>query len=381
MITGLAPVATSGRYEDLERRRTQWDPRWANIDLDAGYTEFTYTDDNDVAITPNPYLMPVACTGSRQNGAVYYFSDAVPYRLYKKTITNGVVGNAEVVRDFTLLGDSTPRHGYLSINEETGAAFYGTYQSWAGYLSPSIETPPTITTPNNLWSSNHHIHAPWINNKILIGNRLYDGNNLSYVTVPVLGMASAHTMTGDAQGGIFIQQGFIANPSTVYSYDMANNTLTSLFSIQAGDNASRRPLVRDTAADSFLTKISLAERTQIGRTTDGVTFSSPLSGGSQGVWNNRFFPHINTLWTMGRNSGAITYGMWWNGNTDTVGNAATADSLFPGYLPNYFYAGKQMLVNGNRLWDIVPNSYGLREAPNDGKLYGRKNRQWVEIVI
>ena len=93
--------------------------------------------------------------------------------------------------------------------------------------------------------------------------------------------------------------------------------------------------------------------TVIKRTADGINWTAvPGNTSAYGQWYNNLFQHIN-----------INYAnrAYWDGNSDAVGNTLNNNTMFPGYLgnvqPEYyclFYAGKKMLVNGNRLWDIVP---------------------------
>jgi hypothetical protein len=114
--------------------------------------------------------------------------------------------------------------------------------------------------------------------------------------------------------------------------------------------ASQRVVVRDSARDTFLTLTDATATSPVSRTIDGVNFSNPPTGTNPGGWSARMFPHINVLWSRPVYASA---GVWWNGEPDTIGNIATAGSLFPGYVYGHFYAGKKMLVNGNRLWDVI----------------------------
>ena len=331
---------------------TQWHPRWAKIDVDAGYTEFTYTDELGASVSPVIADQTVACIGNRQNGIIYYFASGA---MFRKVISNGVVGNAEK------LWDSSIAVRNLSINEETGAVFMANDNQWSSKIVSSIETADSVSWQTDL----HHLwQSPfpcWVQNKLLASNRLYDGSDLSYKNVPGLSLLQNNALFGDSTA-LFIQQGSSSNsPLPVFRYNIDANTVEAMFtpSPQGAFSAgTRRQVVYDSKTSTFLLPNAATAAAPIMRTTDGVTLGTPPVGNNPGGWSNRFFPHINILWSRPLYANA---GVWWDGDNDTIGNVTTANSLFPGYVggnSTCFYAGKHMLVNGNRLWDIVKKTKG-----------------------
>jgi len=343
-----------------------WHPRWAMIDVEGGYTEFQYTDENGSPVTPVLNDMAVACVGSRQNGTIYYF--ARPF-MYKKHIVDGVVDATA-----TVLWHRDENVATISINEETGATFLAQRQSWNAQVIRSIESStPFAWLVDNYYGNSSVTCALWVNNKILLGHRLYDGTTLSYTNIMSLATTGITRnlqtiLQGNSRDGFFIQEVSRLYSSTIHtnvpvhfrvrSYNMDRNTSSVLFNFDTPDtivSAGFPIVVRDASNDSFLVQGNFTNGGGIVRTTDGRNFSDPLPGTPPATlnWSCRHFQHININWSVGKNFTSST-GTWWDGNTNRVGATATANSLFPGYINGHFYAGKKMLVNGNRLYDIVP---------------------------
>jgi len=317
---------------------TQWDARWAKIDVDAGYTTINYTDENGVPVTPVAANMTVCCVGTRASGKVYYYVSGNQYQL---DLATGVV---------SLLWSSATNYTRFSINEETGAVFAGA--SWDGRIAPSIET--FLSAPNlsaSVGSMTALAGPMWVDNMILTGNRLRDSSGEVVHTLPAGIGASTYrstVFTGNSKDGYFLcdTDGSNAYPRRLYRYNLENNTADFMFETSQVD---MNHLVVDSVNSAGIRKVNNVA--EVCRTYDGVNFNAPLLGATaNGTYlQNRCFQHIGMNIVPGQ--------VWWNMNDDTVGLTSTANSLFPGYVTGHFYAGKQMLVNGNRLWDIVPKPH------------------------
>jgi hypothetical protein len=247
---------------DTTENLTQWHPRWAKIDIDAGYTEFTYTDELGASVSPAIAYQPVACVGNRQNGIIYYFASST---MFRKVITNGVVGNAE-----KLWVHSNNTIGNLSINEETGAVFMADSNSWLSKIVFSIETADTVAWQSSL----HHMwQSPfpcWIQNKLLSSSRLYDGSDLSYITVPGIGgIQQNNALFGDSTA-LFIQQSIASTPVPIFRYNLNINTTEELFRPNpqgSFQSVTHRQAVYDSKTSTFLLPNDATVTAPIMRTT------------------------------------------------------------------------------------------------------------------
>jgi hypothetical protein len=328
---------------------TTWHPKWAKIDYEAGSTTFTYTDVNGATVTPgsSSSYSSVACIGNRTNGAVYYYASNT---MYKKNIVNGVIGNAEV------LWTSDWGTFHLRINEETGAAGI-TNGSTSFRIAPSVEElgdAATLTTGLAGFEATGH---GWRKGLIQMGQYLFNSQGEAVRQLPSnIGITSYNScvLEGNDTDGWFIHTG----AHRFFAYDWESNTAEQIFttttqnvSDQTGMRTVNQNAVIDAERGALLFGIgggvgSTTEDRTVWRTSDGITLI-PVAGtlGGYGGWVHSFFPHVNFN---------VRYRNYWNGNTDTVGGIA-ANCLFPGMVSSdYFYAGKYMLVNGTRLWEIVP---------------------------
>jgi hypothetical protein len=368
---GKRVVKKDGVFQTVWQRPTannltQWHPRWAKIDTDAGYTAFTFTNELGNTVTPNPGLTSyaaVSCTGDRQNGAIYYY---VSPKMYKKPIVNGVVGSAVVCWD-----DSTATNNFR-INEETGAVRMRCSDS-TFKVAPSVETLDTATiiqtevshtngTVRWYTADNH-----WINDLILVGSWFYDssGNAVrqlpsSIIALNTLAAPNLHIRGNDTDGYFIVRRGNTSGATvTFFEYDWVSNTaiqrlnMTSGFQVVPSVPVSNCSVEIDSQRAALIFGDNSSSNRMAYRTTDGVTgVQIPGQLGSGGTFIQNHYPHINI---------SAYYRGFWNGNSDTVCDSA-ANSLFQGTVGNangvVFYAGKKMCIEGiasnSRLWDIVP---------------------------
>ena len=344
----------------------QWNPRWAKINLDAGYTQFTYLDETQAVISPPISNMAVACIGDRRDGAIYY---AVGLNMYRRRILNFIPQPAELLWTDQPIEATTHVGLQLAINEETGACSFQYLPTgqWRSKVAPSVERAMEVNSVTTLVGIGYHNGTLWVNNKVLHGNRLYDGTNTaSYQTLPTSGLSgvgigtySEQVLLGDSLG-TFVQTGVGGQTNTdsaICEYNIEANTLTEIFRVaRAGATAGAvtQRFIRDSKNNTFIGNTTVNNAGSIARTNDGVNFGSSI-GTATGFWRNRLFSHIGIAWfpTTSANTNTLN-GTWWRQENDVIGSVATANSLFPGYLASHFYAGKKMLINGDRLYDIVP---------------------------
>jgi len=330
---------------------TTWHPRWAKIDLNAGYTTTSLTDENGGSFTLTSRAInrkQVACIGDRYTGTLYYFNSS---KMYKKELATGVVS--------VLWEDNVNSYYRLTINEETGAV-YATNDSTPGnstfIVAPSVQalgTAPILGTANRYTEYNK-----WINGLILVNNNFYDSNGDLVRTLPASIPSNTYTeyaINGNDTDGYFVTRKQVNAPRQVYSYDWESNTASLMYEVLSA-NTPRPTETLDSLIDTERAAVLLANNSNtdgtVYRTTDGINFTQ-LNGaiGSYGNIYNNHFQHINMH---------VSFYSVWDGNIDTCyGNSS--NTLFPGFLApvdNTFYAGKQMLLNGSaatmRLWDIVP---------------------------
>jgi hypothetical protein len=341
---GRRVVVKDGQFHTTWQRQkpaiglTQWHPRWARIAYENGYTEIAYTDELGTPVTTTA----IACVGNRTNGTVYYTAGN---KMYKQDLATGVV---------SLLWTRTDTFSTLQINEETGAAFIVVGNN--RLLAPSIEALGTASIIANIAnaSATGSSVQKWVNGLILFGANLYDSNAKIVKTLPSLGytagLYSFPILDGNEQDGYYIVTAgtFTGQASNwnLWQYFWDSNTVTVLFNFSSLTNI----LV---SIDSVNAAVLLAGDVvnSVSRTINGINktpVNGSVGGGSAllpGGWQHIGINILNSA--------------FWNSNSDTVGNASTNNSLFPGYLGgsvggSNFYAGKQMLLNRNRLWDIVP---------------------------
>ena len=252
--------------------------------------------------------------------------------MYKKDLAAGTV---------SVVFDSDANvYKLIQINEETGAvAVIADYNSTNFRIADSVDalaSAPVQGTSGYYAGSNH-----WINGLILIHNKFYDSNGDVVRTLPDLVAGWAlHSLFGNDTDGYFLWHSHMTvTERRLYAYDWESNGIAEMWRLQFQEQGG---CVVDTESAEGLVGDISGQDTVIKRTADGINWTPvPGNTGMWGSWYGNLFQHININ---------VAWRAYWDGNIDTVGN----NTLFPNYVDGVFYAGKKMLINGNRLWDIVP---------------------------
>jgi len=321
---------------------TQWHPRWAKVDVDAGFTTINYVDEKGDAV---PFLSmsvsssnPIAPVGDRHTGAVYY--GATTGTMYKRDLATGVVS--------VVWHDPGYSYQILAINEETGSAAIRTSSGNFGKVATSVEALIDAPLISNKFGT---LCTHWINGQILLGNRFYDSEGIFVRQLPsnlTYNQWNHLLLGGNETDGYFIYSHQLSERA-LFAYDWETNTAELMFKLDSTSPLwmhTSTAIVIDSERRAGLIGWNGGNDTTI-RRFDGKNLTV-VSGalGAFGEWRNNMFQHINANFT-GRAG--------WCGYDDRAFNTNAANTYFPGWLgTNNNYAGKKMLLNHTRLWNIVP---------------------------
>ena len=267
----------------------------------------------------------------------------IPTRYTKKDIVAGIAGAASVV-----LQDNTYSYNRIRINEETGAvAVLGSTRFRIAASVDALTSAPVQGSDSVITGFNH-----WINGLLLIHNKFYNSNGDLVRTLPssLASGWSGFCLYGNDIDGYFIWHTHVTESARrMYAYDWVLNTVTEMWRLQFQQSGL---CVVDTESGEVLVGFNNYTDTVIRRTSDGINWTAESGNvGTYGGWVGNLFQHVY-INMAGR--------AWWDGNRRVVVNSENSHTLFSGYIggwsstPLLFYAGKKMLVNGTRLYDIVP---------------------------
>jgi len=227
----------SSSSQTTTKTKATWDPRWAEVDTESGFLEFTRIDETGATVPGTSSF----CIGNLDNGAIYYMNvdtDGNTSTMYRRRLTGGNIGPAEQIWSLT---------GVVSvistrINAENGAAVFfltdGTQRR--AIIMPSIDEYTDKATTIDLTglpaggpsSSALFSHANhWINDSILIRDKIYDSNG--YVrTLPdnfLVAPSDVVSWNGNSEDGYFLVR-FNVNLVDLFhfhEYNWSNNTVST----------------------------------------------------------------------------------------------------------------------------------------------------------
>jgi len=363
-------------------------PRWAEVDVDAGYSSVTYTTDDGTTVATSAYTNPVMCTGNRLTGTLYYATAVAiddEWPLFKKNITGG--NQSAATKIFT----APSRISFLAANDDaegvyvrTGAGvgnISGGANTYNAYIAPSLEALPSTQPVNSDTTGGISWFNRWIKNCILVGTKFYDLTGAVYRELPsnvVSGVAlNRYIFNGNDTDGYFICRQAHGENGVIefFSYDWDSQQATLIFSTTAsalpsatgstGANGNPTACIIDPEHEALIvlpndTSATNALNFGAFRTTDAVNFSpripdNPTLGtGEYRSYHQNHFQHVNLSLGLGSGMGGTT-GNGWDGNEDFIFTSSSLIPSIPGAAnSSRLYAGKEMFVNGTRLYDIVP---------------------------